>query len=79
MATLRIETGKRSAVKALTYRILIVCTDLVTIYLMTGSTKLAIGFTVISNLVTTVGYFLHERLWARIRWGLTPVSDAPSE
>jgi len=23
----------------------------------------------VSNIYTTVGYFLHERLWARIRWG----------
>lgn len=61
---------KRSVIKALTYRVLIVCLDFTVIYLLTGKVAAAAGFMVISNLYTTVGYFLHERLWARIRWGL---------
>jgi uncharacterized membrane protein len=24
---------------------------------------------IVSNVYTTVGYFLHERIWARIPWG----------
>jgi uncharacterized membrane protein len=23
-----------------------------------------------SNIYTTLGYFLHERVWARIKWGI---------
>jgi uncharacterized membrane protein len=72
MAPTRTETGKRSALKALTYRVLILCLDFTTIYLMTGKTQVALGFTLVSNLYTTVGYFFHERLWARVRWGLAP-------
>ena len=63
-------TRKRSVAKALSYRVLIVCLDFVVIYLMTGKAEVAIGFMIVSNVYTTVGYFLHERLWARIRWGL---------
>jgi uncharacterized membrane protein len=66
----RTETGKRSAVKALTYRALIVLMDLIAIYLLTGRMRIALGFALISNVYTTVGYFLHERAWARIHWGL---------
>lgn len=61
----------RSVVKAVTYRALIVCLDFLVIYLLTHKIEAAVGFMVISNIYTTVAYFLHERLWARIRWGLT--------
>jgi uncharacterized membrane protein len=62
----------RSAVKALTYRALIVILDFVAIYWMTGRVSIALGFMVVSNLYTTAGYFLHERIWARIDWQRGP-------
>lgn len=62
---------RRSITKAATYRILIMCLDFITIYLFTGALKTAFGFMIASNIYTTVGYFLHERLWARISWGVT--------
>jgi len=61
---------KRSVVKAISYRVIIICLDFTAIYLLTGKTEIALGFMVVSNIYTTFGYFLHERLWARIRWGL---------
>jgi len=61
---------KRSIVKAVTYRGLIVCLDFLVIYLLTRQVRMAAGFMILSNIYTTVGYFLHERAWARIRWGL---------
>lgn len=63
-------TRQRSVVKALSYRVFIVALDFTVIYLMTRRTDVAVGFMIVSNIYTTVGYFLHERLWARIRWGL---------
>lgn len=63
---------KRSVVKALTYRIVIICLDFLVIYLLTGKVQTAAVFMIVSNIYTTVAYFLHERLWARIRWGLEP-------
>ncbi len=62
--------ARRSAVKALTYRLLIVCLDFATIYFMTGKVHLALGFMIVSNLYTTVAYLWHERVWSHIRWGL---------
>ncbi len=29
----------------------------------------ALGFMIVSNVYTTVGYFAHERIWAGIKWG----------
>ena len=62
-------TTKRSLVKAFTYRAIIVALDISVIYLLTGRVDIALGFTVISNIYTTVAYFAHERVWNKIKWG----------
>lgn len=61
---------RRSVVKAITYRILIMCLDFITIYLLTGALRVALGFMIVSNIYTTAGYFVHERMWARTQWGI---------
>lgn len=63
---------KRSIVKAITYRAVIICLDFLVIYLLTGKIETAALFMIVSNVYTTVAYFGHERLWAGIRWGLEP-------
>jgi len=67
---------KRSVVKAITYRGIIVCLDFVAIYLLTGRVMTAAAFMIVSNIYTTVGYFLHERMWARIKWGMELQKEA---
>jgi len=61
---------RRSVVKAITYRILIMTMDFATIYLFTRTVKVAVGFMVVSNIYTSAGYFVHERVWAHVKWGL---------
>ena len=67
---------KRSIVKAVTYRSVIIILDFVAVYLLTGKVATATTFMVVSNIYTSVGYFLHERLWARIKWGMEPQSES---
>ena len=67
----RSDLVSRSVVKAITYRVVIMLLDFTTIYLFTRTLKVALGFMLASNLYTTVGYFVHERLWARVKWGLS--------
>ncbi len=67
---------KRSVVKAITYRGIIICLDFLVIYLLTGKVKTAAAFMIVSNIYTTVAYFLHERIWAGINWGLVPQKEA---
>ena len=62
--------ARRSVVKAVTYRVLIMCLDFGTIYLFTGALRVAIGFMVASNIYTTIAYVAHERLWSRVKWGI---------
>ncbi|MBS1525613.1 MAG: DUF2061 domain-containing protein [Bacteroidetes bacterium] len=63
------ETLGRSVVKTITYRGLILILDFTSIYLFTGKVKIALGFMLVSNIYTTIGYFLHERIWDKIKWG----------
>ena len=70
-------TRKCSVVKALSYRVIIASLDFAVIYLLTSKTEVAVGFMVVSNIYTTVGYFLHERLWARISWGMEATPSRP--
>lgn len=67
---------KRSVVKAITYRGIIVCLDFAAIYLLTGKVMTAAAFMIVSNIYTTVGYFLHERVWAGIKWGMEVPKEA---
>jgi uncharacterized membrane protein len=55
-------------------RVFIICLDFAAVFLLTGQTKAALGFMIISNIYTTIGYFAHERVWERIKWGFAPVA-----
>lgn len=66
------ETLRRSIVKTVSYRIVILFLDFISIYLFTGKIKIAFGFMIVSNIYTTAGYFFHERIWGNIKWGKTP-------
>ena len=64
-----VETLSRSVVKTLSYRITILILDFVCIYIFTGQVRIALGFMIASNIYATLGYFLHERIWGKIKWG----------
>jgi uncharacterized membrane protein len=68
-------TSKRSIVKAVTYRGIIIVLDFLVVYLLTRKVETAAGFMVISNIYTTIAYFAHERVWSRINWGLNPQAE----
>jgi len=44
--------------------------DFATIYLFTRTVRVAVGFMIVSNIYTSFGYFLHERVWAHVKWGI---------
>jgi len=63
------ETLRRSVVKTICYRVIILIFDFTAIYLFTGQIKVALGFMIVSNIYTTFGYFFYERIWGKIKWG----------
>jgi len=64
------ETRARSVVKALGHRILMTLTGFLIVYLTTGSISISILFLIVNSAVGIVIYFLWERIWAKIRWGI---------
>jgi adenylylsulfate kinase len=59
----------RSVVKAISYRIIVVIADFAAVFLFTGRAEIALGFVIVSNIYTSVLYFIHERFWDRVAWG----------
>ncbi|MCX6773525.1 MAG: DUF2061 domain-containing protein [Candidatus Micrarchaeota archaeon] len=64
------DSWKRSILKTVTYRIAIIILDFVAVYLLTGKSDLAVGFVIVSNIYSSISYYIHERVWDRIKWGL---------
>lgn len=63
------EKRTRSILKAITYRILSIIIDGTIAYAITQNTKQTITLVLISNLVSIIVYFIHERAWNRVHWG----------
>lgn len=59
----------RSVIKTLTFRAVIVIFDFTVLMVLTGRYVVAASLTVGVNLVRTVFYYFHERLWDKISWG----------
>lgn len=65
------EHSERSIVKTITYRILIVISTFIITFYLTGELKFSLELTAVANIVNTVLYYLHERVWNKVRWGKT--------
>ena len=63
------ETGWRSLVKSITFRIIVVASDTAVIYIVTRRLDATVGLVILTNFSSTILYFLHERVWNRIKWG----------
>ncbi len=48
--------------KTISYRVAILILEFGSIYLFTGQIKVALGFMIVSNIYTTVGFFSRENL-----------------
>jgi adenylylsulfate kinase len=62
------ETSRRSLVKAVTFRILVIVCDMVIVSLITGKAGETVAIVVFTNLFSTILYFLHERIWMGWSW-----------
>jgi uncharacterized membrane protein len=60
---------KRSFVKTITYRLVIVILVYIVSYYVTHQSKEALAITGWNALLATIIYYIHERIWSRIHWG----------
>jgi len=63
------ENIKRSLVKTITYKIWIFTVGTLTKWAVLGDFLMALHIGILKNLITSVIYFLHERIWQKISWG----------
>jgi len=62
------DTNKRSIVKGITWRILATTTTILIVYIFFDRLDLAIAAGVIETILKVGLYWLHERIWLKIRW-----------
>ena len=63
------EHVKRSVAKALTFRSIIIVSDIIIVYTITHRIDLTLGVLFFSNIASTTIYFFHERFWNTVKWG----------
>ena len=67
---------KRSLVKTLTWRVLATTDTIIIARIITGSWTVGFGIASIEVVTKMVLYYLHERGWASLDWGLEDVDVA---
>jgi uncharacterized membrane protein len=63
------EHHKRSIAKTIGFHTLIILADMVVVFFITHQYQITISIILLTNLVSGLIYFLHERAWNRIHWG----------
>jgi uncharacterized membrane protein len=63
------ETAVRSLVKAYSYRCCGTLTTIIISYVITGQFILSLGIGATEMVIKPFIYWLHERVWSRVRWG----------
>jgi uncharacterized membrane protein len=63
------EKRKRSILKAVTYRLVSILLDSTIAFLVTKSAQQTLILVFVSNAISIIIYFIHERTWNKIPWG----------
>ncbi len=64
------ETRTRSLVKSLTWRAIALSITYLAAWLFTGSLEMSLLIAIVANLIKTIVYYLLERVFQRVTWGL---------
>lgn len=64
------DTRRRSIAKSITWRFICIMVSVLTAYLFTEKWDIAAAIGTIYNVVTMILYYLHERIWNRVKWGI---------
>jgi uncharacterized membrane protein len=63
------ETHARTITRMISYRITALLLTIPMTYLLTGNWSSAFSGSVILHVVLTLDYYIHERVWLKIKWG----------
>lgn len=67
------DSNKRSLIKTITWRITGSTATVIIAYCMTGSISTSSAIGIIHFISNTILYYIHERIWNKIRWEITDV------
>jgi uncharacterized membrane protein len=73
------DSHARSLVKAISWRLVGSLDTFMLSLLVTGKAKYAISIATAEALTKIVLYYVHERVWRRVRWGRLEASEAPAD
>jgi uncharacterized membrane protein len=65
----RMETKQRTIARMVSYRITAWLFTIFWTYLFTGDVASATGFATTLHILLSIDYYIHERIWLKIRWG----------
>jgi uncharacterized membrane protein len=63
------ESHRRSIAKAVSYRVFASVLTCLIAWALTGRFSVGLQIGLLDGVTKLFGYFLHERVWARIKWG----------
>lgn len=64
------ESHVRSVAKGVTWRIIASLTTMAVVFIVTGNLALVASVGVVDVSLKVLFYYLHERVWGSVRWGL---------
>lgn len=66
-----LQARKRAAVKTLCYRLFMLLITVAVAWVIVGDASTALNIGLIANVVKTGTYYLYERAWDHITWGIS--------
>ena len=63
------ENQERSILKTIGYRVLIIISNTIIVYILTQDIEVTLGASIAMTIVNTIIYYLYERFWNNIHWG----------
>jgi uncharacterized membrane protein len=61
---------KRSFAKSITWRLCATLTTVILVWIFFGDVKAALSVGIVEVIVKMVVYYIHERTWNKVEWGL---------
>jgi adenylylsulfate kinase len=74
-----LETHRRSILKGITWRVIASATTMTVVYIATGDLTLVASVGVIDIIAKLFFYYLHERSWGKVRWGIVGIEPQKCE
>jgi len=74
-----VESHARTIAKAISWRCIATATTMIVTLLLTGKREVAVAVGVVDAALKLGEYYIHERIWTRIRFGMPRPSTSEYE